>query len=437
VIILDGVVPTDSSQHVMDHLAEASKRIQRLVFAFLLVAIIWAFVIDDMFAWWLARIPLAEGAGSLTIYSPYAWLDTKWTAVGLLAIWTTLPWAALELWKFAEPGLLQREKAWLSTMISTGILGGSVLVIWGWGWGFPRLVEMANSAGMIEGVGAHYDVVSLFAMALALTWFVLLLFLQSLGLTVGRGLDLITEDPLDSLRLRLHFVAITILYIVTPPAFQGLFLAAALTLIFGTEFIASLSPLASRTRGRNSQTIFDSEGGERRVLMVDCACVDVCPRLQQSQLGTNIGMMVANAICLNPDEVGHLCERVSSEQITDVVISGCDGSPTPGNMKHSLEAMNCSLSGLDRLSTTIHGDSATPEYIDLANRIDLARASRPWSESAQSRAQLKVIQEQDLPANLISSSTGIQPWGLRLKENDIWVNNGIKLSDQIDIQMID
>ena len=434
---LEGAVPTDSSQHVMVHLTEASKRIQRLVFAFLLVAIIWAFVIDDMFAWWLARIPLAEGAGSLTIYSPYAWLDTKWTAVGLLAIWTTLPWAALELWKFAEPGLLQREKTWLSTMFSTGILGGSILVIWGWAWGFPRLVEMANNAGMIDGVGAHYDVVSLFAMALALTWFVLLLFLQSLGLTVGKGLGLIGDDPLDSLRLRLHFVAVTILYIVTPAAFQGLFLAAALTLIFGSESIANLSPLSSHTRGRSAQTILDSEGGERRVLMVDCTCVDVCPRLNQGHLGTNIGVMLADAICLNPDEVGTLCERVSREQITDVVISGCDGSPTPGNMKRSLESMNCSISGLNRLSTTIHGEMATSEYVDLANLIDLARASRPWSESAQSRAQLKAIKEQDLPVHLISSSATIQPWGLRLQANEIWVHNGIQLSEHIDVQMID
>lgn len=436
-IILDGVVPTDSSQHVMVHLAEASKRIQRLVFAFLFIAIIWAFIIDDMFAWWLARIPLAEGAGSLTIYSPYAWLDTKWTAVGLLAVWTTLPWASLELWKFAEPGLLQREKAWLSTMVSTGILGGSVLVIWGWAWGFPRLVEMANSAGMIDGVGAHYDVVSLFAMALAITWFVLLLFLQSLGLTVGRGLDLIGDDPLDSLRLRLHFVAVTILYIVTPTAFQGLFLAAALTLIFGSEFISNLSPLSSRTRGRNSQTVLDSEGGERRVLMVDCTCADVCPRLNQGHLGANIGLMLADAICLNPDEVGTLCERVAREQITDVVISGCDGSPTPGNMKRSLATMNCTISGLNQLSTTIHGETATPEYIDLANRVDLARASRPWSQSAQSRAQLEILKEQNFPVNLISSSNIIQPWGMRLQANEIWVHNGIQLSDHIDVQLID
>jgi hypothetical protein len=106
-------------------------------------------------------------------------------------------------------------------------------------------------------------------------------------------------------------------------------------------------------------------------------------------------------------------------------------------MKRSLDMMNCSLSGLNRLSTSIHGDSATPEYIDLANRIDLARASRPWSLSAQSRAQLKVIQGQDLPFTLISSSTSIQPWGLRLQANDIWVHNGSNLSDQIDIQMID
>jgi len=434
---LDGVVPTDSSQHVLVHLSEASKRIQRLVLVFLIVAIIWAFLVDEMFAWWLARIPLAEGAGSLTIYSPYAWLDTKWTAVGLLAIWTILPWAALELWKFAEPGLLQREKAWLGTMVTTGLLGGSVLVIGGWSLGFPRLVEMANNAGMIEGVGAHYDVVSLFGMALAMTWFVLLFFLQTLGLTVGRGFDLIGDDPLDSLRLRLHFVAVTILYVVTPIAFQGLFLAAALTLIFGSEFIANLSPLTSRTRGRIAKTVFDSEGGERRVLMVDCSCADVCPRVNQEAVGANIGLMSANAICLNSDEVGALCERVAREQITDVVIGGCDGSPTPGNMKRSLANMNCSISGLNQLSTTIHGDMATPEYIELANRIDLARASRPWSKKAQARAQMEILQKQKLPVHLISTSNPIQPWGLRLQVNEIWVHNGILISEKIDVNLID
>jgi hypothetical protein len=106
-------------------------------------------------------------------------------------------------------------------------------------------------------------------------------------------------------------------------------------------------------------------------------------------------------------------------------------------MKRSLESMNCSISGLNRLSTTIHGEMATSEYVDLANLIDLARASRPWSESAQSRAQLKAIKEQDLPVHLISSSATIQPWGLRLQANEIWVHNGIQLSEHIDVQMID
>ena len=99
--------------------------------------------------------------------------------------------------------------------------------------------------------------------------------------------------------------------------------------------------------------------------------------------------------------------------------------------------MNCTLSGLNQLSTTIHGETATPEYIDLANRVDLARASRPWSQSAQSRAQLEILKEQNFPVNLISSSNIIQPWGMRLQANEIWVHNGIQLSEHIDVQLID
>jgi len=433
---LDGVVPTDSQEHLISHLGEASSRIQRVIFGFLIAAVIWAFFVDEIFATWLAMIPLGEGAGSLTIYSPYSWLDTKWTAVGLLAIWTVLPWLTMEMWKFAKPGLLPREKAWLGTMVSSGLFGGTLIIVIGWLWGFPRLVEMANTAGMIDGVGAHYDVVSLFAMALSLTWFVLLLYLLTISLTVGRALGLISEDPLDPFRLRLHFVAIVMLYVVTPPAFQGLFLVTILTLVFVSEFIASLSPISGNPRGRMATTVFDAEGGERRVLFVDCSCEDVCPRINPNLLSDNIGVMVANSLCLADNEVEQLCERVSRERLTDVVIGGCDGLPTPGTLKHSLAASNCQLSGLNRLSTAIHSADANQSIQDFANRIDLARASAPWSLNGQSKAQLRVISENTNGVPFISSSNGIQAWGIRPKGEEVWVHTA-SLCNGLDVQFID
>jgi len=435
---LDGIVPNDSSQAITEHLAEASTRIQRVVFALIIVAVIWAFLVEDIFAWWLARIPLAEGAGTLTIYSPYSWLDTRWTAVGLLAIWTILPWLAAELWWFAKPGLLPRERTWLASMVSSGLLLGTIIIIFGWGWGFPKLVEMAQGASMIEGVGSHYDVVSLFQMALSLSWFVLLIFLLSLSLTFARALGLVGDDPLDPFRLRLHFVAIVMLYIVTPPSFQGLFLASVITLVFTSEFIANLSPFARRPRGRSPTTVFDIEGGDRRVLVVDCACEGSCPRLNQALLSESVGVMLADALCLYPNEVEHLSERVFREKLTDVVITGCDGSPIPGDLKRSLSSADCNISGLNHLSTVLHSDSASLTLADFAICLDLGRASRPWSKQAQSRAQLKAIKEKNRgDAIFLSSTSGVQPWGLRLVGNEIWVHSGASLDNQVEISFFE
>ncbi len=430
---MGGIVPNDSSQTIVEHLAEASTRIQRVVFALIIVATIWAFLVEDIFAWWLARIPLAEGAGTLTIYSPYSWLDTRWTAVGLLAIWTILPWLAAELWWFAKPGLLPRERTWLASMVSSGLLLGSIIILFGWGWGFPKLVGMAQGASMIDGVGSHYDVVSLFQMALSLSWFVLLIFLLSLSLTFARALGLVGEDPLDPFRIRLHFVAIVMLYIVTPPAFQGLFLAAVITLVFTSEFIANLSPFAGKPRGRSPSTIFDFEGGDRRVLVVDCACEDACPRLNQVHLPSSVGVMLTDALCLYPNEAEHLSERVLREKLTDVVITGCDGSPIPGDLKRSLTSVGCNFSGLNRLSTALHSDNASQSIANFADCIDLSRSSMPWSEKAQCRAQLEVMRQNSEDAIFLSSKSGVQPWGLRLVGDEIWIHSGASLDDQAQI----
>ncbi len=438
VIRLDGIVPKDRNQTVTEHLAEASNRIQRVVFALIIVATIWAFLIEDIFSWWLSNIPLAEGAGTLTIYSPYSWLDTRWTAVGLLAIWTIMPWLSVEFWWFAKPGLLKHERKWLSSMISSSILFGSLIIIIGWGWGFPKLVGIAQVSSSIDGVGLQYDVVSLFQMALSLSWFVLIMFILSLSLTFARALGLIGDDPLDSFRIRLHFVSIVMLYIVTPPAFQGLFLLAVISLVFISEFIANLYPFSSKSRERSASTVFDLDGGERRVVLIDCACEGSCARINQKHLSSSVGVMIAQALCLQPLEVEYLSDRVAKENLTDVVISGCDGAPIPGDLKKSLLSLGCDYSGLNRLSNKLNSESASQDIIEFADILDLSRASRPWSKDAQGRAQKKVIDEKSPKEfSFISSNNGQQPWGIRLVDNEIWLHSGELIDSDLEIRFIE
>jgi len=435
---LNGIVPKDRNQAVTEHLAEASNRIQRVVFALIIVATIWAFLVEDIFSWWLSSIPLAEGAGTLTIYSPYSWLDTRWTAVGLLAIWTIMPWLSAEFWWFAKPGLLAHERTWLATMISFGILFGSFIIIIGWGWGFPKLVAMSQAASSIDGVGLHYDVVSLFQMALSLSWFVLILFLLTLSLTFARALGLVGSDPLDSFRLRLHFVSIVMLYVVTPPAFQGLFFAAVITLVFISEFIANLYPFYTKSIERPPSTVLDLDGRDRRVIVVDCSCEGSCPRINQNHLSESVGVMVAKALCLQSDEVEHLSERVVRENLTDVVISGCDGLPLPGDLKKTLRTVGCNYTGLNRLSTKLTSDLANQKFVDYADILDLSRASRPWSKKSQARAQQNIIKDKyPKDAIFLSSKNGKQPWGIRLDDNEIWLHSGELIDSHLEIRYME
>ncbi|HJM20071.1 MAG TPA: hypothetical protein QF802_06415, partial [Candidatus Thalassarchaeaceae archaeon] len=141
-----------------------------------------------------------------------------------------------------------------------------------------------------------------------------------------------------------------------------------------------------------------------------------------------------DSLCLNPNEAEHLSERVLRENLTDVVITGCDGNPIPGDLKRSLSSVGCKFSGLNRLSTQLHSDFASQSLSDFADRIDLVRASRPWSKQAQGRAQLIAINEKNREdAEYLSSMSGIQPWGLRLTENQIWVYSGESLDAHLDI----
>nr|AIF10205.1 Sec-independent protein secretion pathway component [uncultured marine group II/III euryarchaeote KM3_44_G05] len=423
-------LPSDKSESIVSHLTEVSIRLQRLIFAILLVAIGWAFLIDEMFSIWFASIPLAAGEGTISIYSPYAWLDTRWTAVGLLSLWTVLPWVAWEAWRFARPGLLPRERAWLSSMLAGGVLFGSTILITGWLWGVPTLVDWAQQASPVEGIGLQYDAVAIFQMALAASWFVLIAFLLTLALVLGRAFALIDDDPFNSFRLRLHFVAALSLYVVTPPALQGVFLPALITLALGAEWVAERTPAAKQPRGRTASPVLDGSGSERLILFVDCSCEGVCPRVDEKSLAPNIGVLRLNALCLEMQGQEALADRIQREKINSIVIGGCDGTPLPFAVKKSLAVAECDVTGLNRLSKS--QVTGTPELTDWAESLDLARASRPWSEDSARRAQLQLIQEapKELSA-LVVTESGSLPWGARLNGGEVLLTGSNRIDEAL------
>jgi Sec-independent protein secretion pathway component TatC len=417
------LTPRDRALPLSAHVDEAVGRIRFALVYVVLMAVLWATVVDDLLAAWLATLPLAEGATTLTLYSPYDWLDTRWTAVGLLALLSSLPVLGWQAWRFAHPGLLPSERTWLATYIAVGGVLILVLILLVWGWVFPRMISAAEGAVTIEGVGMHYDVVALFQMALAMSWVLLLVALAVLALALARMLGLVTDDPLDIMRIRIHFVSVVLLWVVTPDAFSGLFLPTALLLVCTTEWSAGRLPVPASGRGRPPTSVLDAEGGVHRVGLVCCGCAGACPQPQAERTPATVGLLPTTALCLSFAQQETVIERVVREGWTDICITGCDGTPLPYRLKRALENRGVNLTGLDRLSGPRMGSGIAADVAEFADRVDLSRARRAWSPAAMRRAQLAALSDVDSaaisPTLVFAPASGALPWGDKLAQNEV------------------
>lgn len=417
------LTPRDRALPLSAHVDEAVGRIRFALVYVVLMAVLWATVVDDLLAAWLATLPLAEGATTLTLYSPYDWLDTRWTAVGLLALLSSLPVLGWQAWRFAHPGLLPSERTWLATYIAVGGVLILVLILLVWGWVFPRMISAAEGAVTIEGVGMHYDVVALFQMALAMSWVLLLVALAVLALALARMLGLVGDDPLDIMRIRIHFVSVVLLWVVTPDAFSGLFVPTALLLVCTTEWSAGRLPVPASGRGRPPTSVLDAEGGVHRVGLVCCGCAGACPQPQAERTPATVGLLPTTALCLSFAQQETVIERVVREGWTDICITGCDGTPLPYRLKRALDNRGVNLTGLDRLSGPRSGSGIAADVGEFVDRVDLSRARRAWSPAAMRRAQLAALSDVDSaaisPTLVFAPASGALPWGDKLAQNEV------------------
>ena len=417
------LTPRDRALPLSAHVDEAVGRLRFALVYVVLMAVLWATVVDDLLAAWLATLPLAEGATTLTLYSPYDWLDTRWTAVGLLALLSSLPVLGWQAWRFAHPGLLPSERTWLATYIAVGavLIIGLILLVWG--WVFPRMISAAEGAVTIEGVGMHYDVVALFQMVLAMSWVLLLVALAVLALALARMLGLVADDPLDIMRIRIHFVSVVLLWVVTPDAFSGLFLPIALLLVCTTEWSAGRLPVPASGRGRPPTSVLDAEGGVHRVGLVCCGCAGACPQPQAERTPATVGLLPTTALCLSFAQQETVIERAVREGWTDICITGCDGTPLPYRLKRALDNRGVNLTGLDRLSGPRMGSGIAADVAEFADRVDLSRARRAWSPAAMRRAQLAALSDIDSagisPTLVFAPASGALPWGDKLAQNEV------------------
>ena len=334
------------------HIEELATRGTALLFVLCLATLFWWWQIDSILEVWLSSLPLGAAEGSVSIYNPHGWMSTRWSMIALLALITTLPLAAQQLLSFSDEGLLPSERKWLQMVTVGGVGLGLTLATFWWIWGYPFAIGSAGTIGGVDGIGVQYDAVLLFEVGIGISWWIFLTIITLIGLTLARLLSLMVTEPFDPFRIRVHGTMLFLWWLTCPSALEGVWLSSSILLVIIPEILIQWmpAPLLSR-KARAPESVFDSEGDLHRRLFAMCHCEGACPSVPSSAAPNSLGWVETDALCLDPDARDALLDTIVRHRVSDLIISGCNGSPLPIEFQQSIASTNCQLSGLGWLDT--------------------------------------------------------------------------------------
>ncbi len=340
----------DADKPLREHFDELATRGTILLFILSISTVIWWTQIDPLLESWLSALPTSAQQGSVTIYDPHGWMGTRWSMIGLMALISTMPFAIQQLLSFSRQGLLPSERRWVRNVTVGGGTVALLAAIYWWIWGYPLAIESAGNFGGIDGINPSYDAVLLFEVGIGISWWIFLTLISLIGLTFARLYSLMNSDTIDPFRIRVHGSILFIWWLVGPSALDSIWFTLAILLVLLPEIAIRGAPEAILTdAARPPKPVFDSQGELHRKLFAMCHCEGACPTLSSKSAPNALGWAEAQALCLDPDARDALLDAVVRHDVSELVISGCNGLPLPVDFRQSLISQDCELSGLNWL----------------------------------------------------------------------------------------
>lgn len=351
-------VSSDRRRPLSEHLSELHRSIRKSAILLAIAAIAWAYGTDSLMRAWLNSLPLGAASLDLSVYSPFEWLEIRWSLAILLALLTVMPVLSFQLQRFARPGLLPRERTWLSVLLCLSMVMVPVVILATWGYLLPLFIEATEAADALEGVGARYDASALFRLALGFSWLLVTVMLATLSLSMARLLGLV-EHGEARLRVRILLIFGGLLLLTLPVEYEGLRLLVAAISMAVADAISRTLPEAPLGRRRfDVEDMIASDGSLHRVAFIDCGCEGACPRFPSGTVHEGVAAPKCSALCLEPTEQDALADLVLHQRLSDVIIAGCDATPLPPSLRSSLDSMGCEYGGLGWLDAPESSDEA-------------------------------------------------------------------------------
>jgi len=335
-------VSSDRLVPVEDHLIPLHNILRRLAISLFFTMAIWTYFVDDLISsWTLSHSP----SGALSVYGPYDWLEIRWSAIIILAVVTVLPIFCYDMRRYIRPGLLAEERKWLDFFLLGNIFTIPLILWYVWFSMIPTYVDGVSVFDSIENVSPRYDAKEIFSLASGISWIVIVGFVATFSTSLARLLGFL--DISSTFSSKIYLICGGLLILTLPDVFEGIRVIIAVSSMAIADAISRTipsAPIGAKRFDISSKQALD--GTIQRLAILDCSCEGASPPIPSREGCGGVAFLNCTALCLERNEQDALIEMALRYNLTQFVLTGCDGSPVPKKVHDSLYDLNIHINGL-------------------------------------------------------------------------------------------
>ena len=404
----------DLQQPVQVHLNELTWRTTVVFATVSLLTLAWSIMVDNVLDIVLENLKPCPGE-CLNVYDPAQWSAVRWLTSLLLGALSALPLIAFHVLQFSKPGLLPGEyhalRTWMLTL-ALGLVAIVYLLVNHW---LPALYAAGFTQHNNAGLAAQYSAIDMLLVAAFCVWASMVVAATWTALVVMGRLGVVNRTTADVWRLRLYGVGSLLLALSTPDHAQPLLLPLLATYWTSSEIMGQRWLRAEPLAQGYAVERLDMEGRRQRIALIDCSCEGGNAHHGYAAVD-GYSTVSVEGICTTSSSRTAVLEHLIQANITDAVITGCDGNPCPKQFKENIDHLGVRLHGLNLMAFQNHRVANPTPNLDV--RIGLNTLPSLFTESARQQNLTKLVEENQYIKAVEIESQFISQWATDFLDSD-------------------
>ena len=230
-----------------NHLQDLYSIIRSTVILVAIFSILWSLASTVLLTEWTHSFNFNDHSKSLAIYSPFEWVEIKWSFSILMSMTTVIPISSFMLFRFAKPGLYPHEYKWLRAVLLINSFILPLLIFFIWFWFVPEMANTVSSLSDLDNVSPRYDLAEITKLAIGITWVTIVWAVLFNSLTIIR----FTNGEIGFYhwaRPRLIIICLGLLILTLPSTFDGLRILISGSIILFSDLLSKFVPLGGNSK---------------------------------------------------------------------------------------------------------------------------------------------------------------------------------------------